>query len=341
MIYTGRNQLAIIKLQEERTLFSYEELFRALTEHPSVAVYVEWKGLLYGIITLGRIKRAHRNHLERVGINTEFTAITLDETFKAREIFQKERNAENREKRFHVLPVVTAEGKLLGNYTRWDDLLSLEYSLTLLHSLNVTEYLRRELRLAFVRPWTDSPREQRLFCELKKTLNDKGVFAEVIEFSQVLEYSEAVDYILFCRAEECSVAMLLRDCDCLPDCTNRRGVFIDYQHFIKILCDDRSRILSWFQEQGVHVLTFDFEENEAGDLKRFENEIDSRRNRKTKNPEHRLRPEEREGFLLELRDQFEGQELPFSFSARIMPDGGILLRDIDTRRSRTIRERAE
>lgn len=59
MVYTERDLLAVIELQEERSSFTYEELFRALTEHPSLAVYVELRGSLYGIITLGRIERAY------------------------------------------------------------------------------------------------------------------------------------------------------------------------------------------------------------------------------------------------------------------------------------------
>lgn len=325
MVYTERDLLAVIELQEERSSFTYEELFRALTEHPSLAVYVELRGSLYGIITLGRIERAYQNHLEEVGINTKFTAIGPDEYMEARNIFMKERISEEPEKRIHLLPVLTAEGKLLGNYTQWDDLPAIEYALPLLKNLNMENFLKRGFRMALVRPQKGFPKERHLFQKLRKALEEKGVFAEVIEFSKVYEYSSAVDYILFCTVEECSTAERL--CEYFSAHDAARASFINFRDFIAAVCDDRSKILEYYQEQGVHVLTFDFEENEAGDLKRLENELMGRRQRKYRN---RLRPEERKEFLLDLWEQFENQELPFQFSTRIMRDGVTQLRDTNT-----------
>ena len=48
MVYTERNQLAIIELQREQDALPYEALFQILTERPSLAVYVELNGLLEG-----------------------------------------------------------------------------------------------------------------------------------------------------------------------------------------------------------------------------------------------------------------------------------------------------
>ena len=92
MVYTERNQLAVIELQREQDTLPYEVLFQILTERPSLAVYVELNGLLYGMITLGRVRRAWENHLDCVEINRHYSSIGADEAMRARKTFYQGRN---------------------------------------------------------------------------------------------------------------------------------------------------------------------------------------------------------------------------------------------------------
>lgn len=175
MIYTERKYLTIMELQEERTSFSYDELFQILMDRPSVVIYVELRGTLYGIITLGRIQRAYQNHLDQVGINTNFTSIGPNEVMKARRIFEsKGRFGFVTEKIIRVLPVTDSNGKLLGNYTIWDDLLLIEHSLPLLKNMDAAEFSKRNFRLLAVKPCANSPGGAAPICRTDGNIEGKG-----------------------------------------------------------------------------------------------------------------------------------------------------------------------
>lgn len=324
MIYQERDQLTIIELQEERKALSYEELFRALTERPNSVVYIEWKGLLYGIITLGRIARAHQSHLRQVDINTKFTWIGPHEHMKAREIFQQERDGTERSKKISVLPVVDSDGKLLGQYTLGDDLLSIEYSLSFLKKLNSIEFIKYSFVL--VKPGNSTPTEQRLASKLVETLKQKGFVIKVIDFHQILEYPGAADCILFCDGAACRAAKLL--CECLQDRPGKQAVLLSYLEFIDILQDRTRQLLLELQAEGVHVAAVGFEETDSGYLRKLEVEIDQRRKQNGLPVSARLYPEMREEFLSDLCERFAGQGMPaFSFHMR---DGVIQPRDISS-----------
>ena len=302
MVYTERNQLAIIELQREQDALPYEALFQILTERPSLAVYVELNGLLYGMITLGRIRRAWENHLDCVEINRHYSSIGADEAMRARKTFYQGRNGAERRKNIQVLPVVDAGGRLLGDYTGMDGLLSMEYALSLLKGINAAPFVKRGFRLVLVSPRRDLPKRRRQFLKLKEILEEKGILAETVEFSQVPDRAGSADYILFCDEGELNTARLLLDC--VPDGgKNSRASLILYQRFAALLSDSTFEILEALQEQGVYVLTFAFEEDESGFLKDFNNRIENRRRRAGRNLCAGLTHEIRTEFLLELSEQ--------------------------------------
>ena len=89
-------------------------------DSPSNMVYCERGGVLFGIISTGDIWRACRKQQTEVAINREFMSLRYGEYMKAKTIFEENES-------INALPVVTNGNILIGDYTRWDDLLILEY----------------------------------------------------------------------------------------------------------------------------------------------------------------------------------------------------------------------
>ncbi len=123
MLYTERSQLAIIQLKRGQESVSLEEIKRVLIKYHSNMIYCELYGQLFGIISTGDILRVHKGNTQ-VQVNKNFTFLHPGESMKARTIF-KERESIN------ALPVITKENFLIGDYTRWDDLIVLDYELSL------------------------------------------------------------------------------------------------------------------------------------------------------------------------------------------------------------------
>lgn len=323
MIYKDRKHLAIIELQEERSTLSYEELYQALAKRPSLAVYVEVKGLLYGIVTLGRIQRSYLNHQEQVGISTKFTFLGPNEFMKAREIF---RSGEVQEKQhIVVLPVVSPDGELLGCYSIYNDLLLLEYSLTLLARLNTDEFVKCGFRLALVRPASDSPKKLRLYLKAKKVLEAKGILMKTLDFHQALDCSLPFDYVVFCDVEECVTVNNLRHISG----KNHQAIFFTYEMLRDFLYCDARRVLKMLQEKGVFVLTYDFEEDGSKYLTKIFVEMENRRRQKGWKRAVIPAPEMRKEFFLEFYESFADQELPIPLTSCIQ-DGVISVRDMSS-----------
>lgn len=114
MLYTERAKLNILSLEEEGETVTFEELADLLRKRPSNMIYVELRGILHGIVSMGDIARASANQETAVTVNTRFTRLCGYGYMKAKQIF-KDRAAIN------AIPVVDAEGRLVGDYVRWDD----------------------------------------------------------------------------------------------------------------------------------------------------------------------------------------------------------------------------
>lgn len=120
MLYTECNKLTIIKLMNETDSLSFDELGKILKERPANVIYCELGGKLYGIISMGDVARAHGEGKKMVNINRTFSSVKSNEYMRVRHIFKEKEN-------INAVPVVDENGILLGDYTRWDDLLVLEY----------------------------------------------------------------------------------------------------------------------------------------------------------------------------------------------------------------------
>ena len=104
MVYVERKHLTILELQEEQSSVSFDKLRAVLLERPAHTVYIEVKGILYGIVTATRISRSVHDCVE---INTHFIAVDLEnQTLDKLEAIPIN------------LPVLDKNGRLLGAYTK-------------------------------------------------------------------------------------------------------------------------------------------------------------------------------------------------------------------------------
>lgn len=320
MIYTHREQLAVIELQEKRDTLPYEALFAALMKRPSNIVYVEVKGLLYGIVTTGQMLRSRQDQLSEVRISTAFRFLRPGEYMKARKQLHDWTNWMNK---IHVIPVVSFNGELLGDYAKRDDLFSMEHFLKLLKTLKVSDYAKG-IHIALVQPAADSQVDQNLFQAWKLLLETKGASVEAIGIEQVLNDSTSAGYILcFDQRERKMLSDILR----AESGKNQDGRFPSCLELLHVLSDPAEEILCALREQGVFVLTFHLEENKAGYLSKFHH-----RNRKRLlslgrvEGDPTLTPQIRAEFLEELAEPLAGQELPCCREAYLL-DGVCMMCD--------------
>lgn len=110
-------QLAVCQIEEETDVISLGRLRNLYLEKTSEVVYVNKGNKLYGIIGMGEALR--QDEKGNVFINKSFTSLSGYNVMKAHEIFQDKL-------RIHKIPVVNEQGELVGDYSRWEDLLFIE-----------------------------------------------------------------------------------------------------------------------------------------------------------------------------------------------------------------------
>lgn len=114
MIYTKREKLSIIVLEEETDSISVRMLSEKMAERPSNIIYCERNHKLYGIISMGDIARACRKNSRCVAVNRNYSFVLKEEYAKARKIFREKVT-------INAFPVVDNAHALIGEYSRWDD----------------------------------------------------------------------------------------------------------------------------------------------------------------------------------------------------------------------------
>lgn len=117
MIKRDVTQLAIYQTQEELETIPLADLHNLYIEKTSEIIYITKRKKLYGIVCLEDVLNHTNNGVVR--INKIYTVLSPGNIIKSHEIFQ-------RKKRIHKIPIVDEYGELLGDYSRWDDLLFIE-----------------------------------------------------------------------------------------------------------------------------------------------------------------------------------------------------------------------
>lgn len=194
MLYTKREQLTIYELKNNEEYISIDDLKNVILEKPSNIIYCEKKEKLVGLISMGDILRAMQKDQDRVIVNKKYTSLYQGEYFRAKEIFKKQ-------KHINALPVITTDHVLIGDYTRWDDLLVLDYLIETDKGRSIENWKSRP-NMILVRPSQLSGDRQKTFTKFKEYLTLQNVTVRCIEHSEVLEYLEKSDFILFIDQNE-------------------------------------------------------------------------------------------------------------------------------------------
>lgn len=257
MVYAKREQLTIIKIEDGEGNISIEKLKKVLVEYPSNMIYCEKNGKLIGIISTGDILRAYRKQQERVAINKKYTALHYGEFMKAKEIF-------NANKNINALPVVTEDNVLIGDYTRWDDLLILE-CLTDMEYRQIEDILENKKTIVLVRPGRIFTDRQRMYERLKKYLETQKVKVKCIDHSEVPEYLNESDMILFVddneiRAQNAVIEITIGE---KYDKNDKLKTYKSVLRKNKTFSDEQCAIyIKKLQSQGIKILGLVFSDSE-------------------------------------------------------------------------------
>ncbi len=309
MLYTERNKLTVIELAEMKDTLAFHELEDILWERPASTVYIEVAGLLYGVVSIGDINRSYEGGKDCVNINKKFIFIQPGQSMLARQIF-KERE------RICAIPVVNTAGKIIGDYTRWNDLMYLDCK-NFFHNKHVKLFLKENRHMALVKPNDIFPEKRRLLLEWKSMLEEQGVVVDIIDRKQIYEYFDKVDRILFTDEHE------LRGTHCVYTSVLQKAFdrckAVTYKEFIyafnQIVIND---FLSMIQKQGVHLLTYSYEENENGYKEKLEQKIGENFNVLGLKRTKRILSKMKKGFLEEIyNEEYEKSFMPFPFSVTI------------------------
>lgn len=110
--------LTIYEIEDEIETIPFTELRHLYLENTSEIIYITKNNKLYGIIGLREAVNACRFGMQ-VKINKSFTVLTNYNIVSAYRIFATKTN-------IHKIPVINEKGELIGDYSRWDDLLFIE-----------------------------------------------------------------------------------------------------------------------------------------------------------------------------------------------------------------------
>lgn len=257
MIYRDRKFLPILALPEDRDYATRDELVRTLKERPSDAVYVERDGILCGLVSYARILRFYDKENRRIPFNKNYTYIHPGEYWHARRIFKEKAN-------IHILPVVSEDGRLLGDYLRWDDLIGTDYAELLCNDPYVLQGLKetaREIVLAEPAVYGGIDRGKN-FLWWRQRLEREGIHIRASRYWEVKEGLDGAKRYLAAGEDErrgvVALNKILYHRRALPGQT-----IINYLHGMMQRASARlnESVLKELQNKGVFVLLFDFKEN--------------------------------------------------------------------------------
>lgn len=130
MIFTKREKLTRYNMHDEKDDVQFNELESLLMKRPADIIYCEKGGKLYGIISMGDIYRADKEGKDFVSVNKQFTSVEMGKYMYARHIFRDTNQ-------INELPIVNHMNELVGEYSRWDDLISVN----ILYQLKSNKYV--------------------------------------------------------------------------------------------------------------------------------------------------------------------------------------------------------
>lgn len=255
MRYTKRDYLTIIEIDKNTKSISMQELKRILVKRPSNMIYCESGNRLFGIISTGDIYRAYNKGEDSVKINKEFKYVKADEYMKARTIFLEKES-------INALPVILENGTLIGDYTRWDDIIFFDNTFNIWKNYEDGKFYA-DKKVILVQPESAFVEKMRIFLLFKEYLMGKGALVKCIEYSEILRYSKLADIILVVDENEVRAWRIL----CLVTEGYKRNAskYFTYKDMIVndvAFSDNQCALyLENLYNQGIHIVSLIFEDN--------------------------------------------------------------------------------
>lgn len=291
MLYKKYEDLTITEVRNQAEI-SFDKIVETILLKPSNIIYCEDGGKFCGVISMGDVARASCAGRKSVPFNKQFTRIRMGEYMKARNIFRDRKS-------INALPIIDDEGRLVGEYSRWDELLKIKYSFFVYKS-----YCGK---IALVKPCRVSAERWETFHLFYECLLSWNMDVKCIEYVEVLDYVEDVDRILFIDEDE------LRAMDTLLtfiwEKDVKREKFITYTMFIteEVYYEMLNEHLRFLDKNGVRILNLYFSEIKY--MRRLRKEIDDKLYKLGKNASNKMHAEMWVEFFSELYEKEYVEEI--------------------------------
>ena len=249
MLFLDREEIPVVFAADGQTAVPYADLARALEERRASCVCIESNGRFRGIATNGDITRARAAGLDAVPINERCTSCGPGDAIRARRLFHERKN-------IVFIPVVDAEGNLLGAYTSCDNLLFLEHWSSWESNPRVREYLASTDGINLVWPLASSKRKVALAESWEAKLADAGAKVNRIDLEDIPQINRSWGEVLFVdgddRAGVNALAQALGRPELFP---SKRQTFYD---MLKTMTETSGvDALRRLEDQGVNVIVIE------------------------------------------------------------------------------------
>lgn len=221
------SQLAIFQIDNDMDMISIASLRKLYLYNSSEIVYIVKGKILYGIVCKKEILYHTQN--EMVRINKNFKVLNSYNIIKAHKIFQQNRN-------IHNIPVTNRYGQLLGDYSIWDDNLSI---IRLYERVKNSKFNNDSLKIFkkvyIIEPCTD---KKEIYWGLLNYMEKLEVGYKIIDKSEVNNRLEQDILVVFVDEDEKAGVECLYQYECdqygrLKD--TRGGVkFITYVDLLRL-----------------------------------------------------------------------------------------------------------
>lgn len=203
-------ELAVYSIDEEKETLPVSVFNDLYLKKTAEIVYVTKGGKLYGIVAM--MEMLNPIVCGEVQINKHYTSLTGFNIIKAHEIF-------NRWFNIHKIPVIDSEGKLLGDYSAWDDELYIERNYIMQGQEEMVKKILNEYKMTYiVEPVIE---KYYLYLRLKEYLDSHQIHYTILKKEEVRRVLAEKSICIFLDEDE------KRGIQCLyslePDINNVRG----------------------------------------------------------------------------------------------------------------------
>ena len=273
MIYTGRSNLTCYRIEAKGHEVEFEEIKELLMQKPSNIIYIEKEERLCGVISTGDILRAYNNQKRTISINQKYTYVNENEYMKARKIFKEN-------PKINELPIVDKDGKLVGDYARWNDYIVVSDIESINNKVSSTNFSDDMKKIVLVFPNKEFTKKVEIMKKWEKWLLSMGVDVRIVERG-FLDKCEKGEIILFTDIDEYSGTNILYKCILDKELNNATT----YYAFQKILFNKNRTVrkeylgkcaLRMLADKQIEILTLQGVDNGSRYAERLNEEIEEK-----------------------------------------------------------------